>query len=265
MSIGGKRCCSRRLHRRRDAARRAAGIHGAAARLSPVYFENRSSWPLRGLGFFRSRGLRSSSTVRPPSDGEIARSCAMVAATSASGLRRCSIDRVKASRRDRPCELVGVAQLRGVERAPQDRRSTRHTPSTAPGTDGRPCRRARTRSAPDRRIASACRGRLRRRARSDCSVRGPSCSSRRNDAKSRRSRSCASASTAPRRSSLTSDARTSWCAGITSRRTSASVFAGSSRAMVRSAVLRRPRASDPRRLLDRAGRAGRRWRCGDRR
>ena len=102
-------------------------------------------------------------------------------------------------------ELVGMAQASPGRARVAEPRSIRRRRAAAQGTDGRPCRHARRRSAPgsSNRVGVPCTTSAIRA--SDCSVRGPSCSSSRNEAKSRKSRSCASASTAPSRFSLTSD------------------------------------------------------------
>ena len=86
-------------------------------------------------------------------------------------------------------ELVGGPLLsRGPERLAGPR-SIRRRSSAAPGRDGRPCRRARMRSAPgsENRVGAPCTTSAT--SASDCSVRGPRFSRSSSEAKSRNSRS----------------------------------------------------------------------------
>ena len=163
------------------------------------------SWPLRGRrpaapGVVEARcGRRSSARWRARARWRPRR--------RPPDCRCRSMARVKASSREKPSSRsrrVRPGPRRAPAAAPQ---STRRRPSAARGRDVRPCRRARTRSAPGRRTGAGAPCTTSATSASDCSVRGPSCSSSRNEAKSRRSRSWASASTAPSRFSLTSRAR----------------------------------------------------------
>ena len=203
--------------------------------------------------------------------------------------------------RRRPCvrRTTATAGARGRWSCPRRRRGGRAARSRARSDRGAPCRRA-SRSSQLRRVERAPehRNRLvvdakrhgkrvpvlaavseresrgvvetRRRAVHDLGDQrerlkrpGTELLEQQNDAKSARSRSCASASTAPRRRSLTSALRTSWCAGITRRRTSATVFDGSGARWSAAPAARdapaRPRGSES------CPRARRRWRREGRR
>ena len=96
----------------------------------------------------------------------------------------------EASSRAKPSSLSVSPSRR--RRAPgAARRSIRRRSSAAPGRDARPCRRARTRSAPGPRSGVGAPCTTSAMSASDCSVRGPSCSTSSSDAKSCRSRSYA--------------------------------------------------------------------------